>query len=150
MKYPKSMTILGQEVAVNIIDQPLYQRHICPKCVFKGENFSFPVPTGTSKACPACGCEETIPVENSYVLGQFAVKENAITNWHNEEYLKSFPHVREVCETSFVHETVEAINSIGDLHLPHQTITTLASMLYQAFSTGGVDFAEYGNYAEAA
>ena len=143
MKYPKSMTILGQEVAVNIIDQPLYQRHICPKCVFKGENFSFPVPTGTSKACPACGCEETIPVENSYVLGQFAVKDNAITNWHDDRF-------KDVCETSFVHETIEAINSICDLRLPHQTITTLAAAIKQAFTTGGVDFAEDGNYAEAA
>ena len=66
MKYPKSMKILGQEVAVNIIDQPLYQRHICPKCEFKGESFSFPVPTGTSKACPtraSCGKSKVCKAE---------------------------------------------------------------------------------------
>ena len=136
MRYPKSMKILGQEVGVNIIPTPLYQKHKCPNCIVHGAMLEFPVPTGSeSKACPACGCENTIPVENSYVLGQFSVKKNQITNWHDADYA-------DVCETSFVHETIEAINSICDLKLPHQTITTLAAALKQAFTTGEVDFAE--------
>ena len=137
MKYPTSMKILGQEIGVDIIPTPLYQMHRCPKCIMpNGSMYSFPVTTGSdSKACPACGFEDTIPVENSYVLGQFSVKKNQITNWHDDEFA-------DVCETSFVHETIEAINSICDLKLPHQTITTMAAALKQAFSTGGVNFAE--------
>ena len=144
MKYPKSMKILGQEVGVSIVDKPIYQKHTCPVCMFNGAHLEFPVPFGSEdKACPACGCENTIPVKNSYVLGKFSVRENAITNWHDESY-------KDVCETSFVHETIEAINSICDLKMPHQTITTLAAAIKQAFTTGGVNFAEDGNYAEAA
>lgn len=143
MRYPESMQIIGQEVKVDLLPKPLYQFHICPKC----EGYRFPVPTGTSKACPACGCEETRPVDNTYVLGQYVVPENKIKNWHSND-----PNLRKMCETSFVHETIEAIDSICDLKLKHPQITTLAAALYQAFSTGKVDFSSTEDYsfAEAA
>ena len=149
MIYPKNMTILGQVVPVEIIKTPLYQVYTCPHCVNPntGRAFEFHAPYGEGKACPACGREDTQPKEHTYVLGQYSVRDNKIKNFHSE--LES---MRQVCETSFVHETIEAINSICDLKLSHQTITTLAASLYQAFSTGKVDFSKNGDieYASAA
>lgn len=134
MRYPKSMQIIGQTVNVEILDKPLYQFHTCPNC----ESYRFPVSLNAKdKACPACGCAETRPVDNTYVLGQFVVRDNTIKNWHSDN-----PNLKQVCETSFVHETIEAIDSICDLKLRHTQITTLAAALYQAFSTGAVTFVD--------
>lgn len=137
MQYPESMNIGGQNIKVQLLDNPLYQFHVCPTCKnpFNGEPFQFPVPTGESKACPACGCEHTQPMDNTYVFGQFVVKENTLKAWHNDA-------IADVCGTCFVHETMEAIDSIFDLKLNHTQITTIASALYQAFTSGGVSFVE--------
>ena len=144
MRYPESMQILGQTVCVELLPKPLYQMHSCPKC----DGYKFPVPMGgKEKTCPACGCEETRPVNNTYILGQYVVPENRIKNWHSND-----PALRQMCETSFVHETIEAIDSICDLKLKHPQITTLAAALYQAFSTGNVSFEsnDAHSFAEAA
>lgn len=148
MIYPASMNIAGQTIDVKILDNPLYQMHICPNCKnpYTSEPYRFPVPTGESKACPACGCEHTQPVDNTYVFGQYVVKDNVLKTWHSDK-------IPDVCGTCFVHETIEAIDSIGDLKLNHTQITSLASMLYQAFTSGGVDFSkksESVTYANAA
>lgn len=131
MKYPKKMNILGQEVSVELVDTPLYQMHSCPNCA----GYRFPVGHGKERKCPSCGSEDTRPIDNTYVLGQYSGTKSEIKNWHSDQH-------KQVCETSFVHETIEAINSICDLKLPHQTITTLSAALYQAFSTGDVAFGE--------
>jgi hypothetical protein len=141
MNYPKQMIIGGQTIGVEILDTPLYQFYECPKCTMwknKDESeraYRFHVPYGTKQPCPACGCERVQPVDNTYVLGQYLVRENRIKNWHSTD-----ASLQQVCETSFVHETIEAIDSIMDLKLNHTQITTLASSLYQAFNTGGVNF----------
>lgn len=150
MIYPKKMTISGQDVHVEIIEHPLYRVFVCPHCIdaSKGEPYSFHVPYGVEgKNCPACGRADTQPKDYSYIFGQYSPLRNEIKNWHNDH-----PNMKQVCETSFVHETIEAINSICDLQLPHQTIATLASQLYQAYSTGKVDFSRDGEvkYAIAA
>ena len=53
-------------------------------------------------------------------------------------------HMRDMSSTTFgenfVHEVMEAANDINDLGLSHQTITTLASSMFQAFSSGKVNF----------
>ena len=136
-QYPSKMNVVGQTIPVKIIEHPLYTWSTCPHCkdAATGEPYSFIVPFGEAKACPACGCAETQPRENSYVFGQFDVRDNTITNWHQDEY-------SDVCGTSFVHETIEAINSVNDLKLNHTQITALAANIYQAFSSGGVQFAE--------
>lgn len=131
MNIPKKMNILGQTVNVNIVDKPLYQMHTCPKCNC-GE---FPIGDTTAHVCPCCGNESIMPVDNSYVLGQYNTRTGEITQWMNDNY-------KDVCETSLIHESIEAINSICDLKLPHQTITTLAAALYQAYSSGEVNFAQ--------
>ncbi len=43
---------------------------------------------------------------------------------------------------NFVHEVMEAANDINDLQLSHQTITTMAAALFQAFSSGKVNFGD--------
>lgn len=135
MRYPTSMNIIGQTVGVELKDNPLYQMHVCPHCrnPYTSEPFKFPVAFGESKTCPACGATDTQPLDNTYVLGQFVVKENVIKTWHDDS-------IADVCGTCFVHETIEAIDSIGDLKLNHTQITTLASALYQAFTSGKVSF----------
>ena len=137
MRYPSNMNIGGQNIKVELLDQPLYQFHVCPHCrdLFTGQPFRFPVPTGETKTCPACGATDTQPQDNTYVFGQFLVKDNTLKTWHNDD-------ISDVCGTCFVHETIEAIDSIGDLKLNHTQITTLASLLYQAFSSGAVSFGE--------
>lgn len=137
MNYPKRMTILGQDVEVKILPQPLYQMYTCPHCKNPNnqEAYTFPQLLDGDVECPACHCKEVQPRNNMYVFGQYLVRKNEIQNFHDDD-------MKQVCETSFIHETIEAINSITDLKLPHQTITTLAAAIYQAFSTGGVDFSE--------
>ena len=133
MRYPKEMTILGQKVPVKVQDKPLYQFYVCPHCNKNGYSYQFHLGVNDAKKCPACGCEDVQPVQNKYVLGQFDVPESTVKLFFNEQ-------VRDMCEVNVVHETIEAIDSICDLKLPHQTITTLAAALYQAFKSGGVDF----------
>jgi hypothetical protein len=135
MNYPSQMTIVGQTVPVSIIDTPLYTFATCPTCKDPSTNepYTFIVDYGAEAVCPACGCTHCQPRENSYVFGQFDVLQNKITNWHSDAY-------SDVCGTSFVHETIEAINSINDIKLNHTQITTLAANIYQAFSSGGVAF----------
>ena len=100
MIYPTSMNIAGQTIDVKILDNPLYQMHVCPNCKnpYTSEPYRFPVPTGESKICPACGCEHTQPVDNTYVFGQYVVKDNVLKTWHSDK-------IPDVCGTCFVHET---------------------------------------------
>ena len=86
----------------------------------------------------------TIPVEvvsepnkqvgpHAYVIGEYHPLSRKIKIYHTEKHLK-------MCGENFVHETIEAVNGLYDLNLPHQTITTLATALFQAYSTGNVSF----------
>ena len=50
------------------------------------------------------------------------------------------PHLVGTLETNFIHEVIEAVNSLGDLKLNHTQITSLAGDLYQAFTSGGINF----------
>lgn len=88
----------------------------------------------------------TIPVEvldapirqvgpTSYVIGEYHPLTRAIKIYHTEKNIK-------MSGENFVHETIEAVNGLYDLDLPHQTITTLATALYQAYSSGGVSFVD--------
>lgn len=43
-------------------------------------------------------------------------------------------------EETFIHELIEFVDGKYDLQLPHQTITTLAVCLRQAFTSGSVCF----------
>jgi hypothetical protein len=43
---------------------------------------------------------------------------------------------------NFLHEKIEWANALGDLNLPHQTIKTLSTLLYQALSSGNVSFSK--------
>lgn len=88
----------------------------------------------------------TIPVEvvsepirqvgpQAYVIGEYHPLSRKIKIYHTEKNIK-------MCGENFVHETIEAVNGLYDLNLPHQTITTLATALYQAYSTGNVSFTD--------
>lgn len=72
---------------------------------------------------------------HSYVIGEYHPLTRAMKIYHTDSNVK-------MCGENFVHETIEAINGLYDLNLPHQTITTLATALYQAYSSGNVSFAE--------
>jgi hypothetical protein len=69
----------------------------------------------------------------TYVIGEYHPIARTMKCYHSEAH-------KDTCGESFVHETVEAIDSLYDLGLPHQTITTLATALYQAYSSGSVSF----------
>lgn len=72
---------------------------------------------------------------NSYMIGMYHPISRNLIQYHDDKF-------EDTCGESFVHETVEAVNAINDLGLPHQTITTLAANLYQAFTSGHVSFAK--------
>lgn len=134
MKFPTKMQVAGQVVYVQTQPDPIYQFYKCPVCVDGEEAYSFPVLGGKHAKCPACGCETVQPME-AYVMGCYSVLDDLIT-------LRVTETNTEAAGTNFVHETVEAVNSICDLQLDHTQITTLSTVLYQAFSSGGVNFAE--------
>lgn len=138
MNYPKSIVVGGQTIQVETTDTPLLKVYTCPDC---GPGFRFFLPFKEGGVCPACGRKNPQPIDNTYALGQFDILKNTITTWKCTD-----KKVREQCETSFVHEVIEAINSIHGLELEHPKITTLGTALYQAFTSGGVDF----SYASAA
>ena len=72
---------------------------------------------------------------HSYVIGEYHPLTRAMKIYHTNNNIR-------MCGENFVHETIEAINALYDLNLSHQTITTLATALYQAYSTGNVNFCE--------
>ena len=67
------------------------------------------------------------------VVGAFIAAEK--TMWLFDDKTKP-----DMVGETFVHETIEAAVDICDLDLPHQTIKTLSSMMYQAFKSGAVSF----------
>lgn len=134
MKFPTKMQVAGQVVHVQTQPEPVFQFYACPTCVDGTEAYSFPVPNGHKPKCPACACEVVQPMD-AYVMGCYSVLDDLIT-------LRVTDTNTEAAGTNFVHETVEAVNSICDLQLDHTQITTLSTVLYQAFSSGGVSFAE--------
>ena len=69
----------------------------------------------------------------SYIIGSYSPLSRGMVCYHNDDLI-------DTCGENFTHETVEAINSLYDLKLDHQTITTLATALYQAFASGEVSF----------
>ena len=71
--------------------------------------------------------------KNQFVIGEYHPLDRTMKCYHSEAH-------KDTCGESFVHETVEAIDALYDLNLPHQTITTLATALYQAYTSGGVSF----------
>jgi hypothetical protein len=71
----------------------------------------------------------------SYVIGEYHPLTREIKIYHTDDNIR-------MSGENFVHETIEAVNGLYDLSLPHQTITTLATALYQAYSSGNVDFSE--------
>ena len=73
--------------------------------------------------------------EHSYIIGQYHPLTREITIYHSDD-------MKKMCGENFVHETIEAVNGLYDLNLQHQTITTLATALYQAYSTGNVSFVD--------
>ena len=52
---------------------------------------------------------------------------------------------KELTGETFVHELVEAVNSIYQLELDHRVIATLGVGLYQALTSGQVSFKQEGN-----
>lgn len=73
--------------------------------------------------------------EYSYVIGEYHPLTRGIKIYHTDSNKK-------MCGENFVHETIEAVNALYDLNLSHQTITTIATALYQAYSTGNVSFVD--------
>lgn len=69
----------------------------------------------------------------AYVIGEYHPLTREIKIFHTDDNPK-------MCGENFVHETIEAVNGLYDLNLEHQTITTLATALYQAYSSGNVSF----------
>lgn len=69
----------------------------------------------------------------SYVIGEYHPLTREIKIYHTNDNIQ-------MSGENFVHETIEAINGLYDLNLAHQTITTLATALYQAYSSGSVSF----------
>lgn len=137
MKIPNTIAVKGHLIKVETQDTPLYQFYVCPNCVNPRTNepLQFRADYNGSKVCPACGREDTQPVWNTYVLGHYIPYENKIRCFVSDE-----PHLVGTLETNFIHEVIEAVNSLGDLKLNHTQITSLAGDLYQAFKSGGINF----------
>lgn len=76
------------------------------------------------------------------VLGRYDPAVQEITLFYNE---------RKPCvtEANYIHEVIEAIDTLGDLQLNHTQISALASSLHQVLMTQEFDEDEY-TYAEAA
>jgi len=73
--------------------------------------------------------------QTSYVIGEYHPLTREMKIYHTDNNIQ-------MCGENFVHETIEAINGLYDLNLAHQTITTLATALYQAYSSGNVSFVD--------
>ncbi len=147
MKYPNMIQIGSQKIKVNVYDTPQYQWFECPVCASvngPGQKYRFPLPYGEDNPrCPACKSEHVQPRHNSVIYGEFKPTDNSIHVMHLDEYEDMFG-------VNFVHEVIEAADCINDLNLNHTQITALGSALYQAFSTGRVNFTPVSEVAEAA
>lgn len=72
-------------------------------------------------------------VGGDVVMAQYDPQTTTISLMHN-------PDKPAVGGSNFIHEVIEAADCHGDLQLTHTQISTLASALYQAFTSGGVNF----------
>ena len=60
------------------------------------------------------------------ILGRYTPKDQTIVLYNN-------PSKPEVAASNFIHETIEAIDCLGDLQMNHTQISTLSSALHQVF-----------------
>ena len=67
------------------------------------------------------------------VLGSYTPSKAKIVLFHN-------PNKPEVAASNFIHETIEAIDCLGDLQMNHTQISTLSSALHQVFDN--ISYAE--------
>lgn len=125
MKYPAQIQITGQTIPVHVQDTPVAVVYHCEACKHRS-----PVYTGADRVCRKCGSTDMTPTEG-VIIGQYSCTNSYIRVYHNDE-------APTMCGINFFHEVLEAINSINDLKLPHQTITTLAACWYQAMSSGNL------------
>lgn len=77
---------------------------------------------------------EIIPGQGR-VLGRYDPAMQQITLFHNEEKPC-------IAEANYIHEVIEAIDTLGDLKLNHTQISALASSLHQVLKTQEFDYAE--------
>lgn len=125
MKYPAQIQITGQTIPVYVQDTPVAEVYRCDAC-----GYNSPVYAGTAAVCRKCGHASLTPTEG-IILGQYSCTNSYIRVYHSDE-------TPTLCGINFFHEVLEAINSVNDLKLPHQTITTLAACWYQAMSSGNL------------
>lgn len=78
--------------------------------------------------------EMMFPTETTFEAGNYFPTRNLI---HLYENLPA-----SVVEENFIHEIVEAIDSTADLQLDHTQISILGALMYQALSSGKVNFAQ--------
>ena len=72
----------------------------------------------------------TIPEEipgKGIVLGRYTPSKQEIVLYNN-------PDKPEIATSNFIHETIEAIDCLGDLQLNHTQISTLSSAFHQVLS----------------
>lgn len=62
------------------------------------------------------------------VLGRYTPKDQKIVLYDN-------PTKPDVAASNFIHETIEAIDCLGDLQMNHTQISTLSSALHQVFGS---------------
>lgn len=60
------------------------------------------------------------------VLGRYTPKDQKIVLYDN-------PTKPDIAVSNFIHETIEAIDCLGDLQMNHTQISTLSSALHQVF-----------------
>lgn len=60
------------------------------------------------------------------VLGRYTPKDQKIVLYDN-------PTKPDIAASNFIHETIEAIDCLGDLQMNHTQISTLSSALHQVF-----------------
>lgn len=60
------------------------------------------------------------------ILGRYTPSKQEITLYNNKDKPS-------IAQSNFIHETIEAIDLLGDLKLNHTQISTLSSALHQVF-----------------
>lgn len=128
MRYPKEMMVAGQRIPVTYFDDYIYREYKCVECGLVAD-YSEEHPT-CCKACKSTKLAYTGQVvTGAYDGGASLMK---ITMMDDRD---------DIVGVNLTHETIEAVNSICDLHLTHTQISVLGATLYQAFASGEVDFA---------
>lgn len=69
---------------------------------------------------------ETVP-NVGQILGRYTPSKQEIILYHNEAKPS-------IAQSNFIHETIEAIDLLGDLKLNHTQISTLSSALHQVLT----------------